>query len=179
MPTRSRSPPRPAAELASSERCDHEAALAIRGIRPGVAITAEGDEAVEVEVRAALSTLEDVMHLEAGWAQRGRAGVAGPTLTPVGEDGAHDSRVLDGGDDPQPSAASGASQDIEGKHAAHQRRQGPGLCEAGRVGCGSVTVICAVATTTPPDTTSALTVCAPAPSLPTAQIELPPNRQYL
>ena len=31
-----------------------------------MAVTAESDEAVEVEVRAALSTLEDVMHLEAG-----------------------------------------------------------------------------------------------------------------
>ena len=55
-----------ALELTSSERCDHEPALAIRGICPGVAITAESDEAVEVEVGAAPSTLEDVMHLQPG-----------------------------------------------------------------------------------------------------------------
>lgn len=45
---------------------------------------------------------------------RGRAGVVGAWRQPqVGEDGAHDSRVLDGGDDPQPAAALGTSQDIE------------------------------------------------------------------
>jgi len=37
----------------------------------------------------------------------------------VGEAGAHDGWVLDGGDDPQPAAASGTSQDIESEHAAH------------------------------------------------------------
>jgi len=52
-----------ALELTTSERCDDETAVAIRGISPGVATTAESDEAVEVEVRAALGTLEDVMHL--------------------------------------------------------------------------------------------------------------------
>jgi 3-hydroxyacyl-CoA dehydrogenase len=34
----------------------------------------------------------------------------------VGKDGAHDSRVPDGGDDPQPAAASGTGQDIESEH---------------------------------------------------------------
>ena len=55
-----------ALELTTSERCDHETALTIRGICPSVAVTAESDEAVEVEIRAALSTLEDVMHLQPG-----------------------------------------------------------------------------------------------------------------
>ena len=53
------------AELASSEGRDDKPSLGERGIRLGVAGAAEGDEAVEVEVRSALSTLEDVMHLEA------------------------------------------------------------------------------------------------------------------
>jgi len=35
----------------------------------------------------------------------------------VGEDGAHDSWVLDGGDDPRPAAASGTGHDIESEHA--------------------------------------------------------------
>ena len=52
------------------------------------------------------------------------------------QDGAHDSGVLEGGDDAQPAAASGIGQDIESEHAAHQRHPGPGTREAGRVGGG-------------------------------------------
>ena len=50
-------------------------------------------------------------------------GGAGPGLSgarrqpQVGEDGAHDSWVLDGGDDPRPAAASGTGHDIESEHA--------------------------------------------------------------
>ena len=69
-----------APELTSSERCDHERALAIRGICPGVAVTAESDEAAEVEIRVALSTLEDVMHLEAGAQAAGLADPMGADL---------------------------------------------------------------------------------------------------
>ena len=46
-------------------------------IGPGVAVTAESDEKVEVEVRAALSTLKDVVHLEAGAQATSLADTAG------------------------------------------------------------------------------------------------------
>ena len=60
---------------------------------------------------------------------RGRAGVVGGRRHPeVAEDGAHDRRILDGGNDAQP-AATGTGQNIESEreHAVHQRRPGPGV----------------------------------------------------
>src|SRR5260370_20965116 len=48
-----------------TQRGDNEAAALKRGIRLGVAGAAEGDQAVAVEVRAAVGALPDVMHLEA------------------------------------------------------------------------------------------------------------------
>ena len=53
--------------------------------------------------------------------------VGGRRPAEVGEDGAHDRRVLDGGDDAQPAATAGTGQDIESEHAVHQRRPGPGV----------------------------------------------------
>ena len=50
----------------------------MRSIGPVVAVTAESDETVEVEIRAALSTLEDVMHLEPGAQATNLADPAGP-----------------------------------------------------------------------------------------------------
>jgi hypothetical protein len=63
-------------EPAVAEGRDHEPALAEGGVRPGVARTAEGDQAVAVEVRAALRTLPDVVHLEVVCGQA--AGLAPP-----------------------------------------------------------------------------------------------------
>jgi hypothetical protein len=40
----------------------------------------------------------------------------------VGEDGLDGEGVLDGGDNTQPAATAGTSEDIEGEHAVHQRR---------------------------------------------------------
>src|SRR5437660_8518404 len=54
-----------AVESALSQGRDDESALAERGIGLGVAVAAEGDQPVEVEVRAPLGALGDVMHLEA------------------------------------------------------------------------------------------------------------------
>ena len=44
--------------------------------------------------------------------------------------------VLDGGDNAQPAATAGTSEDIEGEHAVHQRRPGPGAREDGSAGAG-------------------------------------------
>src|SRR5438132_11160519 len=55
-----------AAESALSQGRDDESALAIRGIGLGVAVAAEGDQPVEVEVRAPLAALADLVHAEAG-----------------------------------------------------------------------------------------------------------------
>jgi hypothetical protein len=59
----------------------------------------------------------------------GRAG-RGVRAGEVGEDGAHDGRVLDGGDDAQATATARTGQDVEGEHAAHQRRPSPAGCGA-------------------------------------------------
>jgi len=53
------------AESAVPEGRDDEPALGEGGVRLGVTGPAEGDQAVEIEVRAALGALPDVMHLEA------------------------------------------------------------------------------------------------------------------
>ena len=54
-----------AVEAALSEGRDDESALAEGGIGLGVAVPAEGDQPVEVEVRAPLGALGDMMHVEA------------------------------------------------------------------------------------------------------------------
>jgi len=67
---------------------------------------------------------------------RGQAGAVGAGRQPqVGEDGAHDSRVLDGGNDPQPAAASGTGQDIERERTRGESTP-PRSRQAGRVGGG-------------------------------------------
>ena len=55
-----------AVESALSERRDDESALAEGGIGLGVAVPAQGDQPIEVEVRAPLAALGDMMHVEAG-----------------------------------------------------------------------------------------------------------------
>ena len=68
---------------------------------------------------------------EGGGRRWGRAGrVEGVRAGAVGEDSAHDGRVLDGGDDAQATATAGTGQDVEGEHAAHQRRPSPAACSA-------------------------------------------------
>ena len=58
---------------------------------------------------------------------RGGAGAVGAwRRSEVGEDGAHNRRGLDGGDNAQLAATAGTGQDIKGEHPAHQRRPGPG-----------------------------------------------------
>ena len=44
--------------------------------------------------------------------------------------------VLDGGDNAQPAATAGTSEDIEGEHAVHQRWPGPGARGDGSAGVG-------------------------------------------
>jgi len=64
----------------------------------------------------------------------------GACASGVGEEGPHDGRVLHDGDDPQPAPTAGTGEDIEGKHAVHQRRPGPrapGAAGAGRASAGS------------------------------------------
>ncbi len=67
------------AESAASEGRDDESALIEGGIGPGVAVAAQGSQAVAIEVRAALGTLPDVMHLEAVSGEA--AGLAPPAGT--------------------------------------------------------------------------------------------------
>src|SRR5712664_278712 len=55
-----------AVESPLSQGRDDEPALAEGGIGLGVAVTAEGDQPVEVEVRAPLGAFGDMMHVEAG-----------------------------------------------------------------------------------------------------------------
>jgi hypothetical protein len=52
-------------EAPGNQRGDDEPALGESGVHLGVAGAAERDQAVAVEVRAALGALPDVMHLEA------------------------------------------------------------------------------------------------------------------
>jgi hypothetical protein len=54
----------------------------------------------------------------------------------VGEDGLDGEGGLDGGDNAQPAATAGTSEDIEREHAVHQRWPGPGARGDGRVGAG-------------------------------------------
>jgi hypothetical protein len=71
------------------------------------------------------------------WASWGGAGGVGTRRQrKVGEDGAHDRRILDGGDDAQPAATTGTGEDIEIERTAHQRRPGPGVRGEGRAGLG-------------------------------------------
>jgi len=65
------------AEPALSEGCDDESALAEGGIAPGVAVPAQGDQPVEVEVRAPLSALGDMVHVQASPDAAGLTGPAG------------------------------------------------------------------------------------------------------
>src|SRR5437667_9014034 len=53
-------------ESALSQGRDDEPALAIRGISLGVAVPAEGDQPVEVEIRAPLGAFDDMVHVETG-----------------------------------------------------------------------------------------------------------------
>jgi hypothetical protein len=55
-----------AVELTLSEGRDDESALAEGGVGLGVAVAAEGDQPVEVEVRAPLGAFGDVMDVQAG-----------------------------------------------------------------------------------------------------------------
>ena len=55
-----------AVELTLSEGRDDESALAEGGVGLGVAVAAEGDQPVEVEVGTPLGALGDMMHVEAG-----------------------------------------------------------------------------------------------------------------
>ena len=55
-----------AVESALSEGRDDESSLAEGGIGLGVAVPAQGDQSIEVEVRAPLGALGDMMHVEAG-----------------------------------------------------------------------------------------------------------------
>ena len=65
-----------AVEAAAPERGNDESTPPEGGIRPGVAVAAEGDQLVAIEVRAPLGALDHVMDLEAG---RGEAtGLAAP-----------------------------------------------------------------------------------------------------
>jgi len=54
------------AESPVSEGRDNESALAEGGIGLGVAVAAQGDQLVEVEVRTPLGALGDMVHVEAG-----------------------------------------------------------------------------------------------------------------
>jgi hypothetical protein len=54
----------------------------------------------------------------------------------VGEDGLDGEGVLDGGDNTQPAATAGTSENIEGEHVVHQRRPGPGVRGHGSTGAG-------------------------------------------
>ena len=63
-----------------------------------------------------------------GWGRAGRLG--GTRATKVGEDGLDGEGVLDGGDNTQPAATAGTNENIEGEHAVHQRRPGPGARES-------------------------------------------------
>ena len=54
----------------------------------------------------------------------------------MGEDGLDGEGVLDGGDNAQPAATAGTSEDIEREHAVHQRWPGPGARGDGSVGAG-------------------------------------------
>jgi hypothetical protein len=54
----------------------------------------------------------------------------------VGEDGLDGEGVLDGGDNAQPAATAGTSEDIEGEHAVRQRWPGPGARGDGSAGAG-------------------------------------------
>jgi hypothetical protein len=65
---------------------------------------------------------------------QGRA-ARGPRAAKVGEDGL-DGEGLDGGDNTHPAATAGTSENIEGEHAVHQRRAGPGARGHGSVGAG-------------------------------------------
>jgi Transposase DDE domain group 1 len=70
-----------ATEPALSEGGDAEPAALEGGVRLGVAGAAEGDQAVAIDVRAALRALPDVMHLEA---VRGQAAGLAPLSTQRG-----------------------------------------------------------------------------------------------
>ena len=72
---------------------------------------------------------------EAGWGG-GAGGRGGAGAGQVGEDGLYDAGVLDGGDDAQPGLTAGTGEDVEGEHAAHQGRPGPGVGGAGDAGAG-------------------------------------------
>ena len=75
---------------------------------------------------------------DCGRSGSGRAGRLGGTrAAKVGEDGLDGEGVLDGGDNTQPAATAGTSEDIEGEHAVHQRRPGPGACGDGSAGLAS------------------------------------------
>src|SRR5713101_2899279 len=82
-----------APELAISEGRDDEPALAEGGIGLGVAVAAQGNQPVEVEVRAPLGALGDMMDVEASpdaarLADPGGAGQdLGPNLAPGLETG--------------------------------------------------------------------------------------------
>jgi hypothetical protein len=69
-----------------------------------------------------------------GWGRAGRLG--GTRAAKVGEDGLAGEGVLDGGDNTQPAATAGTSEDIEGEDAGHQRRPGPGVRGDGSAGAG-------------------------------------------
>ena len=58
--------PHLAVEPAVSQGRDDESALAEGGIGLGVAVAAQGDQPVEVEVRASLGALGHMMHIQAG-----------------------------------------------------------------------------------------------------------------
>jgi enamine deaminase RidA (YjgF/YER057c/UK114 family) len=69
-----------------------------------------------------------------GLAASGDNGGAGTRAAKVGEDGLDGKGGLDGGDNTQPAATAGTSENIEGEHAVHQRRPGPGVRGHGSTG---------------------------------------------
>ena len=72
--------------------------------------------------------------MAAGWSSWGGAGgVRTRRQLEVGEDGAHDRRILDGGDDAQPAATAGAGRAGGAGRAYPHRALQHGLSEAFRV----------------------------------------------
>jgi len=53
-----------------------------------------------------------------GWGEAGEVGAR--RQCEVGEEGAHDRRILDGGDDTHPAATAWTGEDVEIEHVAHE-----------------------------------------------------------
>ena len=127
--------PHLAVEPAVSQGRDDESALAEGGIGLGVAVAAQGDQPVEVEVRASLGALGHMMHIQAG---PDAARLTGPPG--AGQDlGANLLPLLEtGGGSAEGQRPAGADPPSRGPAHTDLLREPSGACHAIRPGFAHV-----------------------------------------